>query len=152
MNKFLLCSLLAAASVAFVPGESKAFWNSPSCCHGYGWLDCHALNCMPWIHMHGPLYSYGPYTTQGYQNQYVRDPLCGAYIPAYPATYYGFGGNYYGNAPYLGAQGAPPAAATAPAPPRTVEPVAPPAPVTTTSYSTGKSPTFLSSLRGRFQR
>lgn len=96
MNKLFLASALAITFLAASPREANAFWNSPQCCAGMGWLQCKALNCMPWLQYNGPLYNYGPYYGgYGYEDLFVRNPYCGAYVPAYPSTYY----YQYGNQP-----------------------------------------------------
>ena len=89
MKRILLASAAAVALIVLSPGESKAYWNNPGSNHGYCWLQGKALNFFSVMHLHGPLYSYGPYQGQGYAWMYVANPWCGAYTPAYPASYYG---------------------------------------------------------------
>jgi hypothetical protein len=90
MNKILAASSLALTVFFLNPIQSNADWNTPQTRHGYGWLQGRALNTMPWLHFHGPLYNYGPYTTPGHVPMYVKNPHIGAYTPAYPSAYYGY--------------------------------------------------------------
>jgi hypothetical protein len=90
MKRLLLASALAVALLGLRPGESKAFWNSPQCAQGYPWLQGKALNFLAKNHFNGPLYNYGPYLGgNGYAWNFVAHPFCGAYIPAFPASYWG---------------------------------------------------------------
>lgn len=96
MKKLYLAIALAITFLAGSPREASAFWNSPQCCAGMSWWQCKALNSMPWLHYNGPLYNYGPYYGgYGYEDLFVRNPYCGAYVPANPSTYY----YQYGNQP-----------------------------------------------------
>jgi hypothetical protein len=89
MKRLLFASALVLAAAAMTPSRSMALWNSPQNGHAYPWLQAKALNFMSANYMHGPLYSYGPYTGQGYWWMYVANPWCGGYVPAYPARAYG---------------------------------------------------------------
>jgi hypothetical protein len=144
--KRLLCAAaVAVAALVARPGEAKAYWGSPQCWQGFPWLQGKALNCMPWIHYHGPLYSYGPYNVPGYIDMYVKNPHCGAYIPAYPAGYYGYGYAGYG-APVQTA-GATTATDTKPAA------TTPPTPTTTApDVMYGGKGHIFGGLKGRFYR
>lgn len=106
MRRLLWASALAVSALVLRPAESKAYWGSPQCAHGMKWLEGKALNFMPFNHFNGPLFSYGPYNLPGYYPMYVANPHHGAYVPAYPAGYYG---GYYGPGGALppGAQMAP---------------------------------------------
>jgi hypothetical protein len=55
----------------------------PYAAHGYGWLQAHALNKFQRIHLHGPLYNYGPYDIYGggYQFQVLTHHQMYNYIP-----------------------------------------------------------------------
>lgn len=108
MKRLLSAAAIAVAALVARPGEAQAYWGSPQCWQGFPWLQGKALNCMPWIHYNGPLFSYGPYNVPGYVDMYVKNPHCGAYIPAYAPGY------AVEAAPV--AAPAPPAAAAAPAP------------------------------------
>lgn len=95
MKKLLSGSIVALAALAFSPSQSQAFWNSPQCSGGFGKFGACVYNCCPGIHFHGPLYNYGPtYGGPGYEYMRIGPPHCGAYVPAYPASYYGMGGCY----------------------------------------------------------
>ncbi len=88
MKKLLSLFVLAVSIVAISPGESRAYWNSPQTTAGFGWWHSRALNFFPSAHFHGPLYNYGPYYGgYGYQDQFVRNPHIGSYMPAYPSVY-----------------------------------------------------------------
>lgn len=84
MRKLVLAGLLAGAVVAALPGRSEAHGRSPYNQHGYNWLGSFAFRRMAWIHMDGPLYSYGPYNTPGYLVMHVPQPYHGTYSPADP--------------------------------------------------------------------
>ena len=90
MKRLFWVSALSLALCTATPNTSQAFWNSPQCNQGFGWLQGKALNFMSFTHYHGPLYSYGPYNVPGYAYMYVPQPYCGSYLPAYPASYYGY--------------------------------------------------------------
>jgi hypothetical protein len=91
MNRLLWLSVLTSALVLTVPNTSQAdSWGWPQSNQGFTWWEGRALRCGSWIHMHGPLYSYGPYNTYGYINMYVPNPWHNAYVPAYPASWYGY--------------------------------------------------------------
>jgi hypothetical protein len=97
MKKLLVASIATFSLLAVVPGESRAFWNSPTAAAGYGWLGSAANGLCPSIFYHGPLYNYGPYYGgPGYQYQNVQSGFCGAYIPSNPLTYYAMN-PYYPN-------------------------------------------------------
>jgi hypothetical protein len=150
MKKLLGAAALAVALLAVRPAETQAYWGSPQCAQGFGWLKGHALNFLSWNHFEGPIYSYGPYNTPGYVPMFVKNPHVGAYNPAYPAAYYGYGGyggyGYGAPAGYFGAAPAPaPVPAVAPAP--KVEPIPTAGPVSE-GYSGGR----LVGLRARFGR
>jgi hypothetical protein len=135
MKKLLGAAALAVALLAVRPAETQAYWGSPQCAQGFGWLKGHALNFLSWNHFEGPLYSYGPYNLPGYVPMFVKNPHVGAYNPAYPAAYYGYGA--YGNGAPAGYFGATPASASAAAPAQKVEsiPTSAPAPEV---YSSGR--------------
>lgn len=112
MNKVLSGSLVALATLVISPSQSQAFWNSPQCSGGFGKLGACVYNCCPGIHFHGPLYNYGPhYNGPGYEYMRIGPPHCGNYVPAYPASYYGFanysatGANWDTANPYARQQG-----------------------------------------------
>ena len=86
MKKILAAAVLALA----LPATSQAQWRDPQARSGMTWLQGKALNTMPWIHFHGPLYNYGPYHTPGHYPMWVKDPLHGKYTPAFPPAYYGY--------------------------------------------------------------
>jgi len=88
MKKLLFAASLALSILATAPCESRAYWNSPQTAAGFGWWQSRALNFFPSMHFHGPLYNYGPYNGgYGYENQFVRNPHIGAYVPADPSVY-----------------------------------------------------------------
>ncbi len=89
MKRLLLFCSLSTILFLSVPSSSKAFWNDSQNRHGFGWWQGCALRWNAFIHFHGPLYSYGPYCGQGYAYMNICDPIIGAYLPAYPAVYYG---------------------------------------------------------------
>ncbi|MCE9534548.1 MAG: hypothetical protein K8T89_26010, partial [Planctomycetes bacterium] len=89
---FLLTTTLTISLFTLSAKPANAYWNSPQNNHGYGWFLGHAMNCMPSLHFHGPLYSYGPYTGPGYQTMYIPGAHWGSYVPAYPPAYYGMQG------------------------------------------------------------
>lgn len=88
--KKLLSAAFVVAALALQPSQSQAFWNTPQKDHGLGWLKGKALNTTPWMHFHGPLFNYGPYTTPGHVPNFVPNPIHGGYYPAYPPAYYGY--------------------------------------------------------------
>lgn len=165
MNKVLAATSLALFGLVLNPIQTHAEGNTPQTRFGKGWLEGKALNSMPWIHFHGPLYNYGPYTAPGHEPMFVKYPHFGAYVPAYPPAYYGYENPpYYPNtiAPYFPArpaqtltaptnlyysQGEPPLAAPmASAPTSGTSPVVvEPAPATS-SYS-GRTPLFSGQFR-----
>jgi hypothetical protein len=160
MKKYVIASCLAVSCLAVLASENNAFANDPQAFHGYGWFAGRRLNSAPWIHQHGPLYSYGPYVGQGYRTMFVPDPHFGTYIPAFPASYYpyssgyeyGFG--YYNNGGYpITPAGPTPEPIHPPAANPAPEPI--PAPKTTDaqpSYTSEATPGILSSLRARLRR
>jgi hypothetical protein len=158
MKKFLLASAVAAALVAGAPGASNAYWGSPQCWQGFGWLRGKALNFTPSIFYEGPLYSYGPYNVPGYAPMYVTNPHHGQYVPAYPAAYYQYAaGNYGAGYPTVidGAAVPVPADPNArpaekmPTPEKIAPPKSGPAPA---SYTVPAEPTSGGLFRGRFRR
>ncbi len=97
MQKLLVASIASVWLLAAVPGESRAYWNSPTAAAGYGWLGSTANGLCPSIFYHGPLYNYGPYYGgPGYQYQCVQGGFCGAYVPSNPLLYYAMN-PYYPN-------------------------------------------------------
>jgi hypothetical protein len=95
MKKLLLSSALAAGLIVALPVQSRAYWNSPQCSEGNGFLGSCALRFCPKIHMNGPLYNYGPgpYSGPGYQDQFVPNGLRNGYVPSDPNSYMGIPGN-----------------------------------------------------------
>ena len=86
MRNTLAGLALVVGGLLAAPGTASAFWNSV---HGYGPLQSRAVNFMPGIHYHGPLYNYGPYYGgPGYNYQVVPGPHHGTYNTAYPIPYY----------------------------------------------------------------
>lgn len=90
MKKILSAAAFALTLLALSPSQSRAEWNKPQQRHGFGWWPSLALNTTPWIHFHGPLYNYGPYTGPGHVPMAVKNPWSGSYMPAYPQSYYGY--------------------------------------------------------------
>ncbi len=168
MKRIYLAALFATSLLVFQPSHSQAFGKYPQTYHGYGWLQGKAMNTMPWLHFHGPLYNYGPYTTPGHVPMFVS-PWCGNYTPAYPSAYYGYENPpYYPNTiqPYFPAapmqtltaptnlyysQGQPaeepPAVASTP---KAVEPTTPQP--TAGSYYGGRAPVFFGQFRTNLRR
>ena len=98
MKRFLWATALAASAALFIPSQSRAIGIHPDCAHGFPWWQAKVLNKFAWIHMHGPLYNYGPYNcaATGYVwRPYPPIAYHHGYVPAYPAAYSGMGG-YYG--------------------------------------------------------
>jgi hypothetical protein len=164
MRTSLSAFTLTLGLLAGSPATSAAFWNSPQTYAGFGFFPGYALHSCPKSHFHGPLYNYGPYYpgTVGYQDMFVQNPYCGAYVPAWPSTYTNYGTpqtqwHYLNpaliNAPdYAGGtvpEGEP---AIAPAGPIATEAPAPT--VTTAAESTPATvtPASFRPFRGRFQR
>jgi hypothetical protein len=115
MKRLLWLGALAAPLLLSTPQQSQAWQTHPNCAHGYPWLQAKCLNKFAWIHMHGPLYNYGPYNCYGAGYTFRPFPEYAfhhGYYPAYPAAVFGYGGyaaQAYG-APPNGA--VPPTAAT----------------------------------------
>jgi hypothetical protein len=170
MKRIVLAALFATSLLVIKPSHSQAFGKHPQTYHGYGWLQGTALNVWPWLHFHGPLYNYGPYTTPGHVPMFVNNPWCGNYTPAYPSAYYGYESPpYYPNTiqPYF--PGRPLQALTAPtnlyyaqgqpaeSPPAvaTTPPANEPAATTqpsTDAYYGGRSPIFFGQFRTYLRR
>jgi hypothetical protein len=77
-----LAGLLAAAAVPALPDRAEAHGRTPYNSHGLGWLGSFAYRRMAWIHMNGPLFSYGPYNTPGYLVMHIPQAYHGSYSPA----------------------------------------------------------------------
>jgi hypothetical protein len=137
MNRLLWLGALALPLVVLTPQRSSAIGISPDCAHGYPWFQAKCLNKFAWIHMHGPLYNYGPsYCGPGYfYRQFPEIAYHHGYYPAYPAAVWGYGAYGYGAYGYGGYGGAAPqqqpcVGPNCPAqnaPQATPEPIGPPA-------------------------
>jgi hypothetical protein len=90
MKKILAAAAFTLTALCTNPLQSSADWNNPQTRYGMGWLEGRALNSKPWLHFHGPLYNYGPYTAPGHLPMFIENPKIGAYTPAYPPAYYGY--------------------------------------------------------------
>ena len=167
MKKFVAAAF-ALGMLVLQPAASRADWNKPQTRHGHGWIQGIALNTMPWLHFHGPLYSYGPYTGPGHVPMYVKNPIWGAYVPAYPVSYYGYENPpYYPNTIQPSFPAAPQQTLTGPTNyyysqggiPATAAPVASPSvsqqPVgeaAAATYASGRTPLFSGQFRSNFRR
>jgi hypothetical protein len=108
MNRLLWLGALALPLAVLTPQQSCAIGITPDCAHGYPWFQAKCLNKFAWIHMHGPLYNYGPcYYGAGYAyRQFPEIAYHHGYFPAYPAAVFGYGAYGYGAYGYGGYGGA----------------------------------------------
>jgi hypothetical protein len=111
MKRILWLGSFTLSFLLLQPVHSQAgnYFVPVDCAHGFGKLKAKALNSMPWIHQHGPLFNYGPYQPYGvgYNWLYVPPHHLGRYVPAYPYSSYS---GQYGQAPMAPAAPAMPAA------------------------------------------